>query len=126
MLAVLVAATFVFINFAGRAGVKLYPYPCGFQQRYSLPCPTCGMTTSAIAFAQGKILKSFYIQPAAATLCIMLALLGIWYFVRAVSGKNCTLVQNVKLKYIILTLLAVVAGGWAVTLARAIAQNAQL
>jgi hypothetical protein len=66
------AASFGLLALAGHYKITLWPFPCGFRQRYNLPCPTCWMTTSVIAFAQGKILESFYIQPAAALLCCLL------------------------------------------------------
>jgi hypothetical protein len=36
---------------------------CQFLQLSRLPCPTCGMTTSAAWFVRGNWLASFYVQP---------------------------------------------------------------
>jgi len=98
--------------------------PCGFKQRYNLPCPTCGMTASALAFAQGKILESFYIQPAAALLCCILVVVAFLAFLAAVFGVYLGFVKRffieVKIRHIILLLIIIVAAGWAVTLARAV------
>ena len=103
--------------------------PCGFKQRYDLPCPTCGMTASALAFAQGKIFESFYIQPAAALLCCVLAVSAFLAFLIAVFGVYSGFLNRffteVKVKYIILALIVIIAAGWAVTLARALAANNQ-
>jgi len=103
--------------------------PCGFKQKYGLPCPTCGMTTSALAFAQGKIFESFYIQPAAALLCSIGAVVAFWAFLIAVFGIYFGFLERffaeVKVKHIILALIIIIASGWAVTLARALAANSK-
>ena len=98
---------------------------CGFKQRYGLPCPTCGMTTATLAFAQGKIFEAFYVQPAGALLCSVLVVIALLAFVIAVFGVYFRFLERffreVKVKYIILTLIVIIAAGWAVTLARALA-----
>jgi len=96
--------------------------PCGFKQRYGLPCPTCGITTSAVAFADGRIFEAFYIQPAAAVLCCVLAVSGILALLIAVFGVYFRFLDRffakVKIKHIIIALIIIIAAGWAVTLAR--------
>lgn len=103
--------------------------PCGFKQRYGLPCPTCGMVTSTLAFAEGKIFESFYIQPAAAVLCSVLIATAITAFLIAVFGLDFAFVRQLlnawRVKYVVLVLIIIIAGGWAVTLARALAVNNQ-
>jgi len=98
---------------------------CGFKQRYGLPCPTCGMTTAVLAFAQGKIFEAFYIQPACALLCCVLVVTASLAFVTAVFGVYFRFLERffgeVKVRYIILALIVIIAAGWAVTLARALA-----
>lgn len=124
-------AGLVFLGVAGLFGLlwlaahyRIIPWPtiCGFEQRHGLPCPTCGFTTSAIAFAQGKIFESFYIQPAGALLCCILAVSGFLALLIAVFGVYSGYLERffaeVKIKYIILALIIIIAGGWAVTLAR--------
>ena len=82
------------------------------------------MTASALAFAQGKILESFYTQPAAALLCCILVVVAFLAFLAAVFGVYLGFVKRffieVKIKHIILLLIIIVAAGWAVTLARAV------
>ncbi|MEJ2702953.1 MAG: DUF2752 domain-containing protein [Sedimentisphaerales bacterium] len=101
---------------------------CGFQQRTGLPCPTCGMTRTALAFAQGKIGEAFYIQPAGGLLCSVMVVVAILAFAVAVSGVYFRFIQRffaeVKLRYMILALLIILAAGWAVTFARALAAKA--
>jgi len=98
---------------------------CGFKQRYGLPCPTCGMTTAALAFAQGKIFEAFFIQPACALLCCVLVVIAFLAFVISVFGVYFRFLERffreVKVRYIILALIVIIAAGWAVTLARALA-----
>jgi Protein of unknown function (DUF2752) len=99
--------------------------PCGFKQRTGWPCPGCGMTTSVRAFARGDVLTAFYIQPAAALVCSLLGLGGFLAFLIAITGVYSSrfdrALREVKIVYLIVGLLVVLAGGWAVTLARAFA-----
>lgn len=110
---------------AGKIDINRWLTPCGLKQRYNLPCPTCGMTTSALAFVQGKIIEAFYIQPAGALLCCVMVIAAVLAFLVAVFGIYSRFLERfftkVKIKYIILILLIIMAAGWAVTLARALA-----
>ncbi len=116
---------------AANAKIDIGPLinPCGFKQRYGLPCPTCGMTTSVLTFVQGKIFESFYIQPVAALLCCIMVVVAFLAFLIAVFGVYFAFLRRffteVKIKHIILALIVVIAAGWAVTLARALAANVQ-
>ena len=100
---------------------------CGFQQRTGLPCPTCGMTTATLAFAQGRIIEAFYIQPACGLLCCVMVIAAVLSFFIAVFGVYFRFIERffneVKLRYMILALIIIIIAGWAVTLARAIAAN---
>ncbi len=103
--------------------------PCGFKQRFGLPCPTCGMTTSMIAFCQGKIIEAFYIQPAMGLFCCVLVIIAVLSLFTGVFGVYFEFIRRfftqVKIRYIIAALLVIVAAGWAVTLARALAAGGQ-
>ena len=109
----------------GKIDLSRWLNPCGFKQRYNLPCPTCGVTTSIVAFAGGKIGKAFYIQPAGALLCCVLAVSAVLTFVAAVFGVYFRFLKRffdeVKIRHIILAIAIIIAAGWAVTLARALA-----
>ena len=122
-------AFFGLFALTGHYKIPLWPFPCGFQQRYNLPCPTCGMTRSVKAFAQGKILQSFYIQPAAALGCVVLIISAVLAMFVAVFGIYFDFLKRfftkIRLKYIVLALIIIVAIGWAVTLARALSANSQ-
>jgi hypothetical protein len=82
------------------------------------------MTTSALAFARGRIFESFYIQPAAALACSILAVTAFFAFLAAVPGiyfcPSERFFAQVKLKHIILALTVIIASGWMVTLVRAL------
>ncbi len=104
--------------------------PCGFKQRTGWPCPACGMTTSVLAFARGRLLDAFYIQPAAAFLCSVLSLTAFLTFLTATFAVYFNafdrLLHEMKVVYWIAVLLVILAAGWAVTLARAfVAQNSR-
>jgi len=98
---------------------------CGFQQTTGLPCPTCGMTTATLAFAQGRIFEAFYIQPAGGLLCSVMVVVAVVALGVAVSGVYFRFIERffveIKLRYMILALFFVLTAGWAVTLARALA-----
>jgi hypothetical protein len=112
----LVKADFVNIGPAGG---------CAFERNFGLPCPTCGMTRAIIAFMEGKIIKAFYIQPAGAAICLVLIWTAFFSLLSACLGVNFFFLPPVRLwrlKHILLAIIIILAGGWAVTLARAIAQ----
>ena len=98
---------------------------CGFKERYNLPCPSCGMTTATLAFARGNILEAFLIQPAAGLLYCATVLAGALAFFIAVFGVYFNFIKRffaeVKVWHMILALVIILASGWAVTLARAMA-----
>jgi hypothetical protein len=98
---------------------------CGFKQRTGLPCPTCGMTTATIAFAQGNIFDAFYIQPACALLCSIMVIVALLAFIIAVFGIYFHFLKRffaeVKTWQIIVAIIIIIISGWAVTLARAAA-----
>jgi len=125
----MLAAFFGLFWLAGHYRFDPWPFPCGFKQRYNLPCPGCGITTSVVAFAQGKIFEAFYIQPAAALLCCVLVVVAFLAFLIAVFGVYFgflkRFVTEVKVRYIILALIIIMVAGWAVTLARALAAENQ-
>jgi hypothetical protein len=120
---------FGFFALAGHYSIDLGRWLgyCGFKQKYGLPCPTCGMTTATLAFSQGKVSEAFYIQPACTLLCCILVLIAFIAFFTAVFGKHFLLVERffneIKVRYIILSLIIIISTGWAVTLARALAVN---
>jgi len=99
--------------------------PCGMKQRTGLPCPTCGMTTCVLAFARGAVLTAFYVQPAGAFLCALLVVLAFFAFLTGALGVYFgffdRLWTELKVKYMVAGLLVILAAGWAVTLARAVA-----
>ena len=108
----------------GRIDSDRWLDPCGFKQRYALPCPTCGMTTSVLAFARGRIFESFYIQPAAALACCVTVVAAFLALLAAVFGIYLcaldSLFSQIGLKHLILALIISIAAAWAVTLSRAI------
>jgi hypothetical protein len=83
------------------------------------------MTTSALAFARGDIFKSFYIQPAAALMCSLLLMAAFFAFLTAALGLHFQFLgrlhAELTAKHVILALMVVIAAGWMVTLARALA-----
>lgn len=98
---------------------------CAFERNYGLPCPSCGMTRSVTAFMQGKIIKSFLLQPAAAAGCVVLILTAFFSLLSALLGVNFWFLPPVRMwrtGSILFAGAVILAAGWAVTLARAFAQ----
>jgi hypothetical protein len=83
------------------------------------------MTTCVLAFARGKVLTAFYVQPAGALLCSLSVVVAFFAFLTAVPGVYFhffdRLWAELKVKYVVAGLLVILAAGWAVTLARALA-----
>lgn len=97
---------------------------CGFQQRYNLPCPTCGWTTAGQAFMKGEILKAFYIQPSAALVCVFLVIGLVLSLIISILGVYFRpldkLIKSLRLRDILIIIAVVLAGGYIVTIARAL------
>ncbi len=111
----------------GRIQMERCLNPCGFQQRYDLPCPTCGFTASVLAFSRGEVLRSISIQPAAGLICWVLAVGAFLAFLMAVFGVYLRFLEaffkRVRSRYVILAAVIIISFGWAVTLLRAILQR---
>ncbi len=113
------------LSAVGHIDHSRYLNPCGFQIRHNLPCPTCGITRAMLAFGRGDIFDAFYIQPAGGVLALLLFVSAFFTFIIAVFGVYFRFLENffreLKVRYIILAAVIVFLGGWAVTLARALA-----
>jgi hypothetical protein len=127
---VLICFVLLWLASAKVIDIGLWVGPCGFKQRYGLPCPTCGWTRSGEAFVRGDLMASYYIQPAAALMCSVLALGAFFALFGGVFGVYFRFLRSfwnrLKLRYLIGALIIVVAGGWAVTLARALAARQKM
>lgn len=103
---------------------------CGFKQRYGLPCPGCGWTHSAQAFAAGDVVRSFVLQPAAAVFCGLLVIIAILALHTLIFGIYSRLLRALTSsrfwKYSLIGLGIVILLGWIVTLARALAARGGL
>ena len=78
-----------------------------------------------MAFSQGEFADSFYTQPAAGLICTGLVVAGFFAFLTAACGIYWRFIfefwRSVSKGYFVVALLIVIAAGWAVTLARALA-----
>lgn len=101
---------------------------CGFKQSYALPCPGCYFTTAGAVFAHGRIVESFYIQPGAGVVCSLLAAGGVFSLLISVFGVYFGFLHKLRVwqmvKYMIVLVIVIILGGWAVTLTRALSENA--
>ncbi|MFH1370177.1 MAG: DUF2752 domain-containing protein [Planctomycetota bacterium] len=122
-----IAGSFTALWLIAHYNINLYPFPCGFKQRYGLPCPTCGFTHAVLYFAQGQIIRSFYAQPAAGLFCGLAVVTAFFAFLIAAFGLYSPtferFILSLKLRYIIAALVLVLAAGWAFTLAKTLAEH---
>jgi hypothetical protein len=109
----------------GEKGFIQYHYilgVCGFKQRYGLPCPGCGWTHAAQAFATGDIVRSFQLQPAAAIFCgaaILAAVLSLHTAIFGLQSRLRMILTDKRFwKYVLISSGIVVLLGWLVTLAK--------
>ena len=119
-----VVGVFVFLNLSARGVIDIDRFfdPCGFQQQYDLPCPTCGVTRASLYFSQGRVFRAFYIQPAGALLCVVFAVSGVLALPVAFFGVYSSFLaeffRRVKIRHIIIVLVIVVVLSWMLTLSR--------
>jgi hypothetical protein len=97
---------------------------CALKRNYGIPCPTCGFTTAIKAFVKGRIINAFYIQPAATAGCVILIWTAFFSLLSSIMGINFSFLPPLRMwqiKYILIAGGIILAGGWAVTMARALA-----
>lgn len=129
LIALLIVSVFITFYLAGKGVVDSNDFfePCQFQIDHKLPCPTCGMTRAFKAFSTGKILTAFYIQPAAGLLCCLLLAIAVLTLLVTATGINIGVIDYIlaynRWGYAIVICIIILTAGWAVTLARALAQN---
>jgi len=61
---------------------------CGFLTRTRWPCPTCGLTTSLAAMAQGSVVLAFVAHPFGIVLFAGLVILGVFAAAELVAGRD--------------------------------------
>lgn len=71
--------------------------PCGFYVTTGMPCPQCGMTRSWVWAARGALARSFFYNPAGATLFWWIVLAGVLGGLRLGTGKRDLLVVPPRL-----------------------------
>jgi hypothetical protein len=62
--------------------------PCGWPARHGMPCPTCGITTSAALVLDLRLLAAFSTQPLGALLTLAGATFAVAGIVHAVRGRS--------------------------------------
>ena len=58
--------------------VQLGMQPCGWPAAYGIPCPTCGVTTSASLLVHGQVLDALVNQPFGALAAVGGLAMGVW------------------------------------------------
>jgi Protein of unknown function (DUF2752) len=118
---------FLYLGAVGKIDMPRIIGICEFKRTYGLPCVSCWMTTSAMAFVRGHILEAFYIQPAGAIICCGLVCVAVFSLLIALFAVNFRFLHRPLsrrfIRYFVISMLIILAAGWAVTIARAIAQG---
>jgi hypothetical protein len=73
---------------------------------------------------KGRIINAFYIQPAATASCVILIWVAFFSLLSSIMGINFSFLPPLRMwqiKYILIAGGVILAGGWAVTMARALA-----
>ncbi|MGE0479012.1 MAG: DUF2752 domain-containing protein [Phycisphaerae bacterium] len=92
--------------------------PCGWLERYRLPCPTCGMTTAFSFTVRGRFLAAAWAQPAGFSLALMTVALAVGAAFALVAGRVPRLRWPLLTPYrVFWILLLLLVGGWAFKLA---------
>lgn len=124
-LAVLLTASSLTANDAGMGThTQLGLAPCGFQAATGFPCATCGMTTAFTHAADGRLMAAFVTQPAGLALAILTAMVVIvsgWSL--ATAMPLAPLGRALWRPSVVVTLIALVLGGWLYTVAKTVALN---
>lgn len=60
---------------------------CGFKAVFSVPCPSCGMTTSWSWLTRGCWVESLRSNPGGTMLGIVCTVFGVWMLVTGIRGK---------------------------------------
>ncbi len=87
--------------------------PCSWPIQYDMPCPTCGVTTSAVALLHLDPLTAFRIQPFGA----LFTLAGIWFGLLALRHvvRGRSLFARMAFwpwSWILVTATVVLLGSW--------------
>ena len=100
---------------------------CGFKQNFGLPCPGCGWTHAAQAFAAGHIVDAFCLQPAAAAFCLAAVVVAVFALQIAIFGIDSAPLRWARspggVKTLILAAVIVILVGWMVTMAQALMER---
>jgi len=94
---------------------QLHLPACGFLQRNSYPCPTCGMTTALAYLVRGRVIMAFITQPAGALaglLCLAITCLAGYAAVTAERLDKYIDFISFNLFYIMVTLSVIVLLSW--------------
>ncbi len=121
-----ICAIFGLLWLVSKGVINLSPWgDCALKRNYGIPCPTCGFTTAMCVFVTGGIIKAFWIQPAATATCLVLLFVAFFSLLSAIIGIHFSFLPPVRLwriDHILIAGAIILAAGWAVTLARALAE----
>lgn len=83
--------------------------PCGFHLMFSIPCPSCGSTTSFAHFVRGRFGESLRSNPAALFLAMGMTVAIPWLTFSSVCGRLLGVHEPLKWTAILACVLVVIA-----------------
>ena len=73
---------------------KLGLKPCLPMERWNVPCPGCGVTTSVTHAAHGELLRSLAVQPFGLFLSLVTVLFFVWGVGQHLRGRDVWIIVN--------------------------------
>ena len=62
--------------------------PCFLLERFDIPCPGCGVTTSVTLASRGHLLESFLTQPLGFVIAVTTVLFSLWSLYVVLRGRD--------------------------------------
>jgi hypothetical protein len=87
---------------------------CAWVERFHLPCPSCGFTTSFAHFARGNLVASFYVQPMGCVLAILTtATFWVSLYIALTGRPALRLLRLLPTGYLLMALMFFGLAAWA-------------
>lgn len=88
--------------------------PCAWEQKFAIPCPSCGFTTSVTYFAHGNVPASIYVQPMGFVIAVLSsAVVWIGFYIAFTGRPVHRLLSQAPGRMWLIGLLSIAIGAWA-------------
>ena len=91
--------------------------PCTFRQMFTIPCPSCGMTTSFAHFVRGQIVSSARANFAGLLLAAFCLVMIPWSWISAYKGRTWKLAKpEMGLFWVLVSIFGICLINWGIRL----------